>query len=131
MEADSVDRLAGVYVKIRDARAKLRSDYEEKDEQLSQQMDLIEEHLLEACKRIGADSIRTKAGTVIRTVKNRYWTNDWNSMYNFIKEHEAYELLEKRIHQSNMKQFIEENPTVLPVGLTTDSKYSVVVRRSK
>ena len=37
------------------------------DEQLSQQMDLIEEHLLEACKRIGADSIRTKAGTVIRT----------------------------------------------------------------
>lgn len=131
MEADSVDRLAGVYVKIRDARAKLRSDYEEKDEQLSQQMDLIEEHLLEACKRIGADSIRTKAGTVIRTVKNRYWTNDWNSMYNFIKEHEAYELLEKRIHQSNMKQFIEENPTVLPVGLNTDSKYSVVVRRSK
>lgn len=131
METDSVDRLAGVYVKIRDARAKLRSDYEEKDEQLSQQMDLIEEHLLEACKRIGADSIRTKAGTVIRTVKNRYWTNDWNSMYNFIKEHEAYELLEKRIHQSNMKQFIEENPTVLPVGLNTDSKYSVVVRRSK
>jgi len=131
MEADSVDRLAGVYVKIRDARAKLRSDYEEKDEQLSQQMDLIEEHLLEACKRIGADSIRTKAGTVIRTVKNRYWTNDWGSMYNFIKEHEAYELLEKRIHQSNMKQFIEENPTVLPVGLNTDSKYSVVVRRSK
>ena len=131
MEADSVDRLAGVYVKIRDARAKLRSDYEEKDEQLSQQMDLIEEHLLEACKRIGADSIRTKAGTVIRTVKNRYWTNDWGSMYNFIKEHEAYELLEKRIHQSNMKQFIEEDPTVLPVGLNTDSKYSVVVRRSK
>jgi len=126
-----VDKLAGIYIKIRDARAKLKSDYEAKDTELQEQMDVIEEQLLEACKSIGADSIRTAAGTVIRSVQNRYWTNDWDSMYSFVREHDAFGLLERRIHQTNMKQFIEENPNLLPMGLNTDSRYSIVVRRSK
>lgn len=126
-----VDKLAGIYIKIRDARAKLKSDYEARDTELQEQMDVIEEQLLEACKSIGADSIRTAAGTVIRSVKNRYWTNDWDSMYSFVREHDAFGLLERRIHQTNMKQFIEENPNLLPMGLNTDSRYSIVVRRSK
>jgi hypothetical protein len=126
-----VDKLAGIYIKIRDARAKLKSDYEAQDAELQEQMDVIEEQLLEACKSIGADSIRTAAGTVIRSVKNRYWTNDWDSMYSFVREHDAFGLLERRIHQTNMKSFIEENPNLLPMGLNTDSRYSIVVRRSK
>ncbi len=126
-----VDKLAGIYIKIRDARAKLKSDYEAQDTELQEQMDVIEEQLLEACKSIGADSIRTAAGTVIRSVKNRYWTNDWDSMYSFVREHDAFGLLERRIHQTNMKSFIEENPNLLPMGLNTDSRYSIVVRRSK
>lgn len=126
-----VDKLAGIYIKIRDARAKLKSDYEAQDTDLQEQMDVIEEQLLEACKSIGADSIRTAAGTVIRSVKNRYWTNDWDSMYSFVREHDAFGLLERRIHQTNMKSFIEENPNLLPMGLNTDSRYSIVVRRSK
>ena len=126
-----VDKLAGIYIKIRDARAKLKSDYEAKDTELQEQMDVIEEQLLEACKSIGADSIRTAAGTVIRSVKNRYWTNDWDSMYSFVREHDAFGLLERRIHQTNMKQFSEVNPNLLPMGLNTDSRYSIVVRRSK
>jgi hypothetical protein len=126
-----VDKLAGIYIKIRDARAKLKSDYEAQDTELQEQMDVIEEQLLEACKSIGADSIRTAAGTVIRSVKNRYWTNDWDSMYSFVREHDAFGLLERRIHQTNMKSFIEENPNLLPTGLNTDSRYSIVVRRSK
>jgi len=130
-QAVPVDKLAGIYIKIRDARAKLKSDYEAQDTELQEQMDVIEEQLLEACKSIGADSIRTAAGTVIRSVKSRYWTNDWDSMYNFVRQHDAFGLLERRIHQANMKQFIEENPSLLPMGLNTDSRYSIVVRRSK
>jgi len=126
-----VDKLAGVYIKIRDARAKLKSDYEAQDLELEEQMEVIEEQLLEACKSIGADSIRTAAGTVIRSIKSRYWTNDWDSMYDFVLKNDAFGLLERRIHQSNMKQFIEENPDLLPTGLNTDSRYSIVVRRSK
>jgi hypothetical protein len=46
-------------------------------------------------------------------------------------EHNAPELLERRIQQTNMKQFLEENPDLHPAGLNVDRTYAITVRRSK
>lgn len=126
-----LEQLTATYIKIRDARTKLKQEYERGDADLEQQMLLIEQEMLEVCKAIDANSIKTNAGTIIRSVKSRYWTNDWDSMYRFIKEHDAFSLLEKRLHQSHMKQFLEENPEAEPVGLNVEREFTVVVRRSK
>jgi sugar phosphate isomerase/epimerase len=123
------DKLVKAYVKIRDARKDLSDEYEKQDNELKESLEIIEAQLLEACKTMGADSIRTPYGTISRTVKKRYWTNDWHSFYAFLKEHEALELLEKRVAQTNMSTFLEENPDLHPPGLNVDSRYSVVVRR--
>lgn len=127
----AVDKVAQAYISLRDARAEAKRVFEAQDEVLAEQMQVLESHLLDVCKQINADSIRTKAGTVIRSVKTRYWTNDWDSMYRLIHERNAFGLLEKRLHQTNMKQFLEENPEVLPEGLNQDKEYTVVVRRAK
>ena len=127
----TLDKLAETYVRIRDTRNKLKKEFEHEDAVLSDQLKLLEEEMLERCKEIGADSIRTPHGTIIRSVKSKYWTNDWDSMYTFIKEHDAFGLLEKRLHQSNMKEFLTENPDVLPSGLNVENSYSVVVRKPK
>jgi hypothetical protein len=126
-----MDKLAAVYIKIRDKRATAKKEFEEKDKGLEEQMQVIADEMLEACKRIGADSIKTPHGTIMRSVKSRYWTNDWDSMYTFIEEQGAFGLLEKRLHQTNMKDFLTENPDLYPVGLNVENSYSVVVRRSK
>jgi hypothetical protein len=127
----SSDKLAEIYIKIRDKRAELKEKFEEQDNELKTQQDLLAEQMLSLCHEQGADSIKTPAGTIIRKVDTRYWTTDWDSMYQFIEEHDAFPLLEKRLHQTNMRQFLEENPDLLPAGLQADSKYTVVVRRSK
>lgn len=127
----SADKLAEVYIKIRDKRAELKERYESEDAELKEQLDLLADKMLDICDTQNADSIKTKTGTIIRKVDTRYWTNDWESFYEFVQEHDAFPLLEKRIHQTNMKQFLEENPDALPMGLQSDSKYSIVVRRSK
>ena len=126
-----MDKLAAVYIKIRDKRAVSKKEFEEKDKALEEQMQVIADEMLEACKRLGADSIKTPHGTIIRSVKSRYWTNDWDSMYSFINEHGAFGLLEKRLHQTNMKDFLAENPTFYPAGPNVENSYTVVVRRSK
>lgn len=123
------DKLVRAYIKIRDARKELSEQFEKQDSELKESLETIEAQLLEACKAIGADSIRTPYGTLSRTVKKRYWTNDWHSFYTFLKEHDALELLEKRVAQTNMSTFLEENPDLHPPGLNVDSRYSVVVRR--
>lgn len=127
----NLDKLAEVYIKIRDKRAQLKQAFEAKDSELEEQMQVLSNEMLEVCKRLEADSIKTQHGTIIRSVKSRYWTNDWDSMYQVIKEHGAFGLLEKRLHQTNMKDFLAENPSFYPAGLNVENSYTVVVRRSK
>ena len=127
----NLDMLANVYIKIRDARTTLKTEFTTQDSVLQEQMDLLEANMLDACKDLNASSIKTQHGTIIRSVKSRYWTNDWDSMYTFIKEQGAFGLLEKRLHQTNMKDFLAENPDILPMGLNVESEYTVVVRRPK
>jgi len=125
------DTLAEIYIKIRDKRAEMKEAFEEKDSALKEQQEMLAEQMLTICHTQKADSIKTQSGTIIRKIDTRYWTSDWDKMYEFITEHDVYGLLEKRIHQTNMRQFLEENPDKLPAGLMSDSKYSIVVRRSK
>lgn len=126
-----LDKLTDAFIKIRDARSELKSEYEKKDKALEESAKMLEQAMLEACKQLGVDSVRTPYGTIIRSVKSRYWTNDWDSMYQFIRDHDAFALLEKRLHQSHMKEFLAENPDLQPMGLNVESEYTVVVRRAK
>jgi hypothetical protein len=130
-DALTPEKLMATYVRIRDSRNEAKHQYETRDEEYVQQLRLIEVSLLETCKALGADSIKTKEGTAIRSIKSRYWTGDWESMYSFISDNNAFSLLEKRLHQTNMKQFLEENPDLKPAGLNIDSEYTIVVRRGK
>jgi phage host-nuclease inhibitor protein Gam len=123
-------KLVSIYIKMRDAKDALSREYEAKINEVKEQMELVEQALLDICKETGQDGGRTAHGTFTRTVKTRFWTNDWDSMYRFIKEQDAIQLLEQRVHQGNMKQFLSENPGLLPEGLNTDSKYSITVRRA-
>ena len=127
----SVDRLVAVYIKMRDKRAELLREYEEQDGTIKEQMETVEGRLLDLCKSVGADSLKTQHGTVIRGVKTRYWTSDWQAMHDFILEHKMPELLEKRVSQTTMKQLLEENPDLMPKGMNVDSRYAVTIRRSK
>lgn len=124
-----VNTLVQEYIALRDAKDEIKREAEAKMQELEGQMDEISQTLLDHFKESGIDKAGTPFGTAYRTIKSRYWTNDWDAMYTFIAENNAYELLEKRLHQSNMKQFLEENPDVQPKGLNIDNEYKIVVRR--
>ena len=127
----NVDKLVSVFIKIRDAREEAKREWEEIDSEFVTKLDLINQELLSICKNTGADSIKTKDGTAIRTIKSKYWTNDWERFYDWMFEHNVPEVLERRIHQTNIKQFLVENPDMLPPGLNVDNAYHITVRRSK
>lgn len=125
----NAEQLVSVYIKMRDKRQQLQREFDEADGKIKEQQDAVTQALLEICKEQGAEGLRTPAGSVFRTVKTRYWSNDWGSMKEFIKEHDAFELLEQRVHQTNMKNFLEEHPDLMPPGMNVDSRYSINVRR--
>ena len=124
-EAIPVDRLIKIYVKMRDKCVELTKEQDAVEEQ----MEMIKAQLLEVCQATGVNSLSTPFGRLTRSLRTRYTTYDWESMYAFIKANEVPELLEKRIHQSNMKTFLEDNKDKHPPGLNSDSEYSVIVYR--
>lgn len=121
-------KLVAAYVKIRDARADLKHKFDEEDGALREKLEKIEQALLNLTKEHGLDSIKTPHGTASRTVRTRYWASDWDAFTTFLDEHGTYDLLERRIHQGNFKQFLENNPDIKP-PVNADSRYSIVVRR--
>lgn len=125
----SADKLVSIYIKMRDKRDDIKKEMEAKVRDIEEQMETVSNKLLEICKETGADSFRTPDGTAYRTIKHRYWTNDWESFHTFMQDNSAMELLERRIHQSNMKQFLDENPDLHPAGLQVDREYAITVRR--
>jgi enamine deaminase RidA (YjgF/YER057c/UK114 family) len=123
-------QLVNVYIKIRDAKEIRKKQMEAEIADLDVQLAAVEQELLEICKTTGQDGGKTQHGSFTRSVKTRYWTSDWDSMYKFIREHDAPDLLERRIAQGNFAQFIQENPDKMPAGVNIESKYSITVRRS-
>jgi predicted metal-dependent phosphotriesterase family hydrolase len=127
----TVDQIVEVYIKIRDARDEARKEADKIEADFASQLEVLEQQMLDVCKSTGATSLKTPHGTVMQSVKKRYWTNDWEKFYAFMFEHNIPELLERRIHQTNIKQFLEENPDMLPLGLNVEAEQSITVRRSK
>lgn len=121
----TMDRLTKVYIKMRDAISELES----KITHIKEQQDEIAMAMKDQLRATGGDSIRTPHGTVTLKTDRRYFTEDWDSFYKFLLEHQLPQLLEKRIAQTNMTAFLEANPQSVPPGLNTKSEISVTVRK--
>jgi hypothetical protein len=124
-----VEKLVRVYLKMNAVLLEKRAEFKQEEQTLKDQMVKVKSALLKYCKDNGLESVRTAEGLFYRTISTRYWTNDWESMGRFIVENKVPELFEKSLHQTNMRQYLEENPGVLPPGLNVDSEYAVTVRR--
>ena len=129
MENQSMDKLSASYILLRTEREQLKMVYEADDAVLNEAMTEIENQMLDVMNNTNATSISTDNATIIRTVRKRYNPSNWEAVYKMIAKHDAYGLLEKRIHNGNMKDFLEQHPDEYPAGLNVDSRYAVTVRR--
>ena len=126
----NLDELVKIYLTIRNEREKLKSSWEVTDGALEQEMKLLEQSMLTVCNDTNASSIRTESGTVIRSLKERFTTNDWDNFKKFVLDNEAIDLLERRIHQGNFKEFMAEHKDEgLPPGVNVMREFTIVVRK--
>lgn len=130
MNADA-ESLVSAYINIRDERDRIVNQQKQALKELELQLEAVSNALLEICKENKLEGFRTDFGTVSQITKTEYWTNDWDSLYKFIKENDAFHLLHKRVNQSGMKEFLEENPDLHPAGLNVDQEYSIRVTRPR
>jgi len=127
VEAIQLDKLVAIHSKIKAKMEGLDRQLAELDEQRTQVRLAIKDQM----KALGLTSVQTSTGTVSLMKKTRYNTQDWDSFKAFVLEHQVVDLLEKRIAQTNMAQFLEENPGVLPPGLNSVTEFDIRVTKAR
>ena len=124
------DKLAKTYLRIRAERSMLSAKYKEEDGNLIRQMDTVKQAMLDHCEAHNVESVRTSEGLFFRSTKKKYWVSEWDAMHKLIVEENAPQLLDKRINQANMKEFLEENPNLKPKGLEIEEELTISVRKA-
>ena len=126
----NTDQLVETFITLRGERDRLRNEWEAQDAKVKEEMTTLEQALLAICNETNATSIKTDKGTVIRKLNERFFCSDWDNFRDYVLEHQALELLERRIHQGNFKEFIAEREAEgLPPGVNVMREYGVTVRK--
>ncbi len=123
------DKLAKTYLRIRAERSMLSAKYKEEDGNLIRQLDVIKQAMLDHCEDHNVESVRTSEGLFFRSTKKKYWVSEWDAIHKLIVEENAPQLLDKRINQANMREFLEENPDLKPEGLEIEEEITISVRK--
>jgi hypothetical protein len=130
MSEVKVDSLVSTYLTIRREREKLAKKYEQEDAVFKEQMERLEEAMLATCNQIGAETLRTEHGTIIKTLKENYVCGDWDNFKKYIIENDALELLQQRLSQTNFKEFLStRGEEGLPPGISTMREFKISVRK--
>tara|TARA_B100001093_G_scaffold172898_1_gene165757 strand:- start:20770 stop:21165 length:396 start_codon:yes stop_codon:yes gene_type:complete len=124
------DKLAKTYLRIRAERSILSAKYKEEDGNLTRQLDIIKQAMLDHCEDHNVESVRTSEGLFFRSAKKKYWVSEWDAIHKLIVEENAPQLLDKRINQANMKEFLEENPDLKLEGLEIEEELTISVRKA-
>lgn len=129
MSEDTIpmDKLARMYMKMRTAIQDLDKQIEDIKEAQQHVKNAMKDQML----ALGTKSVRTDFGTISLKEKTRYYTQDWDSFKKFVIEHDAVDLLEKRIAQTNMQTFLEENPSLHPPGLSNTAEFDISVTKPR
>jgi hypothetical protein len=130
MSENNLDELVKIYLTIRSEREKLESDWKAQDLELKNDQALLEQQMLGVCNDTNATSIKTEEGTIIKSLKERFTLSDRGAFDSFVRENDAVELYEARIHQGNFKEFIAEHAgDGLPPGVNVMREFTIVVRK--
>ena len=76
----------------------------------------------------GVTSFKTAHGTAFVTTNDYANVADWDAVLAFVKENEAYDMLEKRVSKNAVRGYIDEHKTV-PSGVNYGTRIDVNVRK--
>ena len=129
----SLPKLVKAFRNLRDKRSELKAEVEAQDKALVEQQEKIQSYLLTHCNENDVNSVKTDEGTFYRKRKVNYWCSDWESFHKFVLEHQIPEILQKRIAQKNLEEFLAEegNEQLVPIGLQSESTYTITVQKPR
>jgi hypothetical protein len=117
------------YIELRDKKAQMKAEYDEKAAKLDAVLDQIEGSLLKTFDTAGMDSVKTPFGTAYTSVQTSATIADPDVFRQFVKDNNAWEFFQNRVSKTAVEQYKAVHDDI-PPGLNWREERVVNVRRS-
>ncbi len=124
----TVEQVVGTYMKLRRKKEALENQVKEDLAEIKAKMTKLESWLMQKADEDGVTSFKTAAGTAFVTTTDFANVADWDAVLTFIKNNEAFDMLEKRVSKTAVRAHMDETGEV-PPGITYGSKVGINVRK--
>lgn len=123
-----INELVDKYIELRDRKAGVKKEYDDKVAKIEQVMEKMEAVILKHLNETGAESFRTASGTAYKSNRTSATVADWDAFLAHVQRNEAWELLEHRAAKKAVEEFKAANDD-LPPGINWRSEVVVNIRR--
>lgn len=123
----NVGQVVAAYLKLRNHKAAIEAETKDKVKEIKAKMEKLEAWIKTEADAQGVKSFKTDHGTAFLTTVDYANVADWDAMLDFIRENDAYDMLEKRVSKTAVRGYMEANKAV-PPGVNYGTKLEVNFR---
>ena len=124
----TVDQVIEAYLKYRNKKEALEAEIKDQVKELKDKMAKLEAWIKTKADAEGVTSFKTAHGTAFVTTNDYANVADWDAVLAFIKENDAYDMLEKRVSKNAVRGYIDQQKAV-PSGVNYGTRIDVNVRK--
>ena len=129
MMKDSV--VLAKYMQLRTDKERIEADMKSQLEPIVNNMQLIEKYLKQVMDDRGITQIKSdKYGTAFLSTTDYANVENWDALLNFITTNSHYEMLQKAVTKTAVREYIESYKAV-PPGVNYGTKIDVSIRKPK
>lgn len=124
----NVSDVIHAYTKLRDQKAAIEAEAKERVAEIKTKMVKLEAYIKTQMDAQGVTSLKSDYGTAFLVTTDYATVADWDAVLGFIRENEAYDMLEKRVSKLAVRNYVEQASSV-PPGVNYGTKVEVNIRK--
>lgn len=123
-----VGDVIATYLTLRNQKEAVAQSVKAKIDEINAKMTKIEAWIKQQADAQGVTSFKSEHGTAFLTTVDYANVADWDATLRFIRESEAYDMLEKRVNKTAVRAYIDQTKSV-PPGVNYGTKLEVNIRK--
>lgn len=128
MAVPNIGDVIRTYMRLRDQKAVIEGELKTQVTAIKGKMEKLEAYLKTQMDAQGLTSFKSEFGTAFLTTTDYANVADWDAVLGFIRENEAFDMLEKRVSKIAVRAYIEQEKAV-PPGVNYGTKLEVNIRK--
>jgi hypothetical protein len=129
MSGPKAEDVIEAYTKLRDKRSELKRAYEAEDSILKDKMRKLDAWLLGKMAEVGTTQLKGNGSVAFISTIDKAKCDDWGTFWQWLADNARLDMLEKRVANKSISEYLEEFGE-LPPGISVTREKTVNVRKA-